>query len=430
MPNKILSFNDQGADVVLFDDGSTVVAGVRSGGWTTQNTGSKNILSYPLADKSKSRRNVPVEYSLNDRNQISFKIGDASSSPLNGRILLEGHSGILYKLVDDDGADLEGGDGSSICFFVYGQVTIDPAKNQLAISGSGGVQVIVNGKPSPAGNRQCAVSVSPGNADPATAIVPDLISFNAVTLNQDAAGKDFPMSAELDLSGSWDLCDGKTVFTAKLNGGAGPTTITVGLVGQLKGVAVGFQFTETGNTANVLFTIHGRIKGENASGGWDFTLGYSESHFSAKLAVKSAPPSGSNGFTINGSLEVAGGGGTPVTIDLALDVGCVFNGGALQLKVAGSAGVYSLEVSGQLRLDHDWTAEFAISYNSSTGLDSFSLQLGNAAPGSSLNKALAVFVSGTGSSIAVGLTLNLTFVGGVIVPDATPVPASDGKPKP
>ena len=127
---------------------------------------------------------------------------------------------------------------------------------------------------------------------------------------------------------------------------------------------------------------------------------------------------------------MAGGGGTPVTIDLALDVGCVFNGGALQLKVAGSAGVYSLEVSGQLRLDHDWTAEFAISYNSSTGLDSFSLQLGNAAPGSSLNEALAVFVSGTGSSIAVGLTLNLTFVGGVIVPDATPLPVSDGKTKP
>jgi hypothetical protein len=97
--------------------------------------------------------------------------------------------------------------------------------------------------------------------------------------------------------------------------------------------------------------------------------------------------------------------------------------------VAGGAGVYSLEVSGQLKLGHDWAAEFAISYNSRTGLDSFSLQLGNAAPGSSLNKALGVFVSGTGSSIAVGLTLNLTFVGGVIVPDATPLPASDGKTK-
>jgi hypothetical protein len=193
---------------------------------------------------------------------------------------------------------------------------------------------------------------------------------------------------------------------------------------------VGFQFTEAGNTANVLFTIHGRIKGANAAGGWDFTLGYSESHFSAKLAVKSAPPSGSNGFTINGSLEVLGGGGAPVAIDLALEVGYVFNGGALQLKVAGGAGVYSLEVSGQLKLSHDWAAEFAISYNSTTGLDSFSLQLGNAAPGSSLNNALSVFVSGTGSAISVGLTLNLTFVGGVIVPDTTPVQLGDGKTKP
>ncbi|HEY4247946.1 MAG TPA: hypothetical protein VGM64_13920 [Lacunisphaera sp.] len=430
MPNQIIAFNDQGVDVVLFDDGSTVVAGVQAGAWKTQNTAAKNNLCYSPADKSKPLRSVPMAYSLNRRNQLGFVIGDASSVTLNGRILLEGHSGILYQLVDDDGADVEGADGSAVCFFVYGYVSIDPAKNQLMILDSAGVATVVNGKSPGAGNSQCAVSVGPGDADPATAIVPDLISFNAVTLNTDSAGKDFSLSAELDLSGSWDLRDGKTVFTAKLDGGAGSTSITVGLVGQLKGVAVGFQFTETGNTANVLFTIHGRIKGENASGGWDFTLGYSGSHYSAKLAVKSAAPAGSNGFTINGSLEVAGGGDAPVTVDLALGVEYVFNGGALQLKVAGSGGVYSLAVSGQLKLSHDWTAEFAISYNSSAGLDSFSLQLGDAAPGSSLNKALGVFVSGTGSSISVGLTLDLAFVGGVIVPAATPVPTGDGKIKP
>ncbi|MEO6995190.1 MAG: hypothetical protein ABI273_16410 [Lacunisphaera sp.] len=423
MPNKILAFNDQGSDVVLFDDGTTAVAGVQTGGWKTQNTNSKNGVCYPLADKSKPLRNVPAVYSLNNRNQLGLAIGGVASSPLNGRILLEGHSGILYQLVDDDGADLEGGDGSTVCFFVYGHVTIDPAKSQLTIVDSAGVAVVVNGKPLSTGNSQCAVSVSPGDADPATAMVPDLISFNAATLNKDATGKDFSISAELDLSGSWDLRDGQTVFTAKLDGGTGPTTITVGLIGQLKGVAVGFQFTETGNTANVLFTIHGRIKGENSAGGWDFTLGYAESHFSAKLSVKSAPPSGTNGFTISGSLEVVGGGGAPVTIALALDVGYVFNGGTLQLKVAGSGGVYSLEVSGQLKLSQGWAAEFAISYNSATGLDSFLLQLGNAAPGSSLNEALSVFVSGTGSAISIGLTLNLTFVGGVIVPDTTPVSA-------
>lgn len=429
MPNKILFFNDQGADVALLDDGSTTVSGTQTGRWKTQNTNFKNCLSYAPADHSKPSRNIPLKYSLNDRNQLILAIDGASSVALNGRILLAGHSGILYQLVDDDGADIEGPDGAAVGFFVYGLVTIDPAKNQLAIVDSAGIATVVSGKPSSERNRQCAVSVSPGDADPATAIVPDLLSFNAVTLNKDVAGKDFSLSAELDLSGSWDLHDGKTVFTARLDGGAGPTTVTVGLVGQLKGVAVGFQFTETGNTANVLFTIHGRIKGENASGGWDFTLGYAESHFSAKLAVKSAPPSGKNGFTINGSLEVAGGGSAPVTIDLSLDVGYVFNGGALQLKVAGSAGVYSLEVSGQLKLGRDWAAEFAISYNSNTGLDSFSLQLGNAAPGSSLHQALGVFVSGTGSTVSVGLTLNLTFVGGVIVPDTTPAQADDGKSK-
>ena len=422
MAKVILKFTDRGADVALFDDGSTTVSGAPTGAWATDNVGSKNIVRYSLADGAAPARNVPIAYSLNNSNQLSLKVGDVSSSPLNGRILLEGHSGILYNLVDDDGADLARAGGSAVIFFVYGKVTIDPAKNTVTITDSSGTTVVVNGEMSQSGNSSSAVSLGPGDADPTTNFIPDLISFNAKTTNLDSAGKDFSLPAELDLSGSWDLQDGKTVFTARLDGGSGPTTITVGLIGELRGVAMGFQFTETGGKANVLFTIHGKIKGANAAGGWDFTLGYSESHFSAKLTVKSAPPSGSNGFTINGSLAVVGGGGTPVSIDLALEVGYVFNGGALQLKVAGSGGTYALEVSGKLKLGQDWTAEFAVSYNSATGLDSFSLQLGNAAPGSSLNKALAVFVSGTGTSIAIGLTLNLTFVGGVIVPDATPTP--------
>src|SRR6185312_4194271 len=124
MPNKILSFNDQGADVVLFDDGSTAVAGVQTGRWKTQNTDLKNCLCYPLADKSKTQRNVPVAHSVIRRNQLGLAIGGVSSAALNGRILLEGHSGILYQLVDDDGADLECGDGSAVCFFLYGHVSI------------------------------------------------------------------------------------------------------------------------------------------------------------------------------------------------------------------------------------------------------------------------------------------------------------------
>jgi hypothetical protein len=179
-----------------------------------------------------------VVYSLNSRNQLGLSIGGVSSATLNGRILLEGHSGILYQLVDDDGADVEGADSSGVCFFVYGHVTIDPAKNQLAILDSAGVSIVVNGKPSSAGNSQCAVSVSPGDADPATAIVPDLISFNAATLNQDAGGKDFSLSAELDLSGAWDLRDGKTVFTAKLDGGAGPTRLGGPTQGRGGGVSI------------------------------------------------------------------------------------------------------------------------------------------------------------------------------------------------
>lgn len=409
MPNTIITFTDSKNDkIALFDDGTTTVGGKPTGKWSSNTQPDKNILSYPVTGGTS--RTIPIKYTLNKNNQLGLTIGTGNASNLNGRILLEGHKGILYRLVDDDWLDIDGS-----AFYVYGSVVIDPVKDTLTVTDGAGVAVVVTGAPSSDGNMHSAVSAGPGTSDPGSATVSDLLTFNAETTNKDSDGNTFTKDAVLDLNGAWDLKNGQVVFNAKLTGSSAPTHIEVALIGQLKGVAVGFQFTETGNDAHVLFTIAGKIKGQNSVGGWDFTLGYAQNHFSAELNVNAAPASGTNGFTIKGSLKVAGGGGAPISISLALDVAYVFNGGTLQVNVTGAGQTYSLQLSGKLNIAKNWNAEFAISYSTSGGLKSFSLTLGNAQAGA-LNKALSVYVSGTGTTLKASLSLNLTWVGGVIVP--------------
>ena len=115
-----------------------------------------------------------------------------------------------------------------------------------------------------------------------------------------------------------------------------------------------------------------------------------------------------------------GSGGGALAIGLSLEVGYVFSGGSLKVTVAKSGSNYALNLSGQLKIGANWDAEFAVSYNTSVGLQSFSLKLGNAAAGTALNNTLSVFIAGTGKGLTVGISVELNTAGGVIAPPAAP----------
>lgn len=427
MPNTLLTFTDASTSqpVGLLDDGTIALGGTTGGAWTTTATPGTNQIQYIRPDKSTGSA-MPTYTIEANTNRLIVAVNGGAPTPLNGQISFEGQSGIFYTLFSDPFTALNGA-GGPLGFAVFGNVSIDPARNTLTVKdptpGSATLAVIQG---ITVENGNSAVSAQAGATDPTTNLTPDILSFNAVTTATfpDGCGGtntcQFP--AEIDIAGNWDLQQGQTVFTAGLDTYGGTTAINIALVGRLKAVSYGFQFLAANGQETVLFQIAGQISGTNAVGKWQLSLGYANKQFEADLAVSSAPPNGANGFTIQGSLQLASGGAGGMTIALSLDVAYKFNNGSIDLQVQGANGVYSLQVSGSLNLNvgAGYKVTFSIATSTAGGLQSFDLAFGPANPGSALNSAISGAIGWNGKNVTIDLNVKFNWVGGHLLPQNPP----------
>ena len=426
MANTLLTFNDSISNqpVALLDDGTITLGGAAGGTWSSTATPGTDQIQYVRPDKSAAV--ATPAYSVEPAtNRLIVAVNGGTPVPFNGQISFEGHSGLFYTLYSDPFTALQTAAGP-LGFAVYGSVTIDPAKNTLTIQNvaAGSAPVVIQGTNPASANS--AVSAQSGVTDPTTNLTPDILSFNAATTATFPTPGGSPttcqLPAQIDIAGNWDLQQGQTVFTAALAYGSGSPSINIALVGQLKAVSYGFQFLDTNGSPTVLFQIAGQISGTNEVGQWQLSLGYSNKQFSADLAVSAAPPNGANGFTIQGSLQLAGGATGAMTIALALDVAYKFNNGSIDLQVQGANGVYSLQVSGSLNLNvgAGYKVTFSVATSTAGGLQSFDLAFGPANPGSALNSAVSGAIGWNGKNVTIDLNVKFNWVGGHLLPQNPP----------
>jgi hypothetical protein len=407
--HPLFSLTQAGRTLAFANDGTVAIDGQigSAGTWRTDATGT-NTLQFALPGVAPVT--LPVTYSLNINNQLVLDVpanaaaetSAAGPITLQGRILVEENKNLTYYLIDDDGWD----SATHLAFYVYGKVTIDPAKNQLTITDEAGSILTLNGH---AGTGSNALAVGQGNNSL------DLIRFTATTHNPLPGGGATDVDADISLLGNWDLQDGQVTFVTNLAKGPNGTGFSVALVGQLKGVAAGFEFSTDGDTPQVLFTIQGRIIGADRSGNWQLSLGYADKRFTASLKGAATYKVGGNVIGITGNLQIgmAAGGGYSLAMDLKAQ--WTLANGQFNFSVTGTNNQYALALSGDLKIDDRWNVTFAIACDNN-GVTSLSLTLDSAAPGSPMNAKLKLFFDGHKKAFGLSLSLTLNFVAGTLVP--------------
>ena len=390
-----------GLKLSFFDDGTVTAEGQAAAGtWRTHADAPDRTNALRFAFPGAAEKILPLAYALTADNQLTVAIPSAGVAPvtLQGRIVVEENRNFCYYLIGDDGWDSP----THLAFYVYGDLAIDPAKNQLTVTGPG-AKLVVQGDAS-AG----ALVVSQGNN------ATDLLEFNATTRNPLAAGGSVDAKAEVSLEGNWDLYDNQLALVMNYDSKSGTPTYYIGVAGRLKGVAAGFELYSDGGSPRLLLTLQGRVVGANQKGEWQLSLGYAQKKFTAALTLDTKIQNQGSTLAIRGQLKVGSTDGGSHSLDLDLSATWRMSNGQFNFVVEGSNGKYSLALSGELKLDN-WNVTFEIKASPGSSKN-LTVSLGVANPGSQLHSQLQLYFSGNQKNLKASLSLKLTFVDGFLLP--------------
>ena len=406
--STLLQFANAGQNLTFDNDGSVsaVPVGAAAGAahvkgvWNTDATGA-NSIQYELPNAAVV--SVPVTYTVNTKNQLVVAITaqPAVTATLQGRILIEDNHRLAYYLVGDDGFDVQ----TELAFYVFGAIKIDPATNKLTVDLGNQNTLTITGT---AGHENTALTAGVGDH------LIDKITFQAITHNTLSTGADMPCGADISVLGAWDLKNGQIIFTADACLGGPAAGVDIVILGQLRGVAAGFELsTVGGNGPKLAFIIQGRIAGKDSSGNWNLSLGYSGKKMQATLQGNLVQKFGESTFSIQGQLTIAGGGGAPFSLTMDLRAEYVMKNGRFQIAVRGNTTTgYSLQLGGQLTVGN-WAAKFDFSVGAN-GSPTLSISIGNASSGP-LNSDLKFFLTKNGQTLTANLSISLKWVDGFLV---------------
>ena len=359
---------------------------------------------------------VRARYSFNDLNQLQvvLEAADGQSSPamLVGGIEVDDQHDIVYRLVDDNGADT----GASVV--LYGELSIEQNTNALRIVLEGGGETKVTGS-----NGLQSLDAAQNRI--ASFAADDLLRFRASTVNVLDNGGVVEVPAKLEFAGSWDIQKGQLVFLSKVVGDLSHPDVSIGFAGKLGAVSAGFVYFADANGVNAAFTIRGQHvwgAGDTQSEfNWQVSLGFSDKKFSAAvdLDLNRVLQNGRR-VSLAGKMNLKQADGGTLDLDLSLEAEYEWQDNALVFKaiVNNEAGNfnYDLMLEGRLQLAAgDLT--FSIRYSNTPGSEGLTIGLTFTGDRDSAIQAIAFHLRVSPDQIDLGIsarfTLRQSFVAGV-----------------
>jgi len=346
-------------------------------------------------------------YAINENNQLTVAvtgnvvITPAAAVPIEGYLIVEDNRDLVYYAIENDDPN-----EPSFAFRLRGEISIDPGANTLTVDlGAGTAALVVRGLP-----MTGASALSTGMADNAL----DQVEFSALTHNPLPDGGAVDIPAQIMLVGKWDLAANQVVFaTAYDNSGITPTW-SVKVVGQIKGVAAGFEFYSAGDSKRLLFTIAGRIDSVDQKGTWSLAIGYAQNLLTATASLQDTIVTPAGTLELNGSFTVTKPGSGGVQIAAAVQAQWKLANGQLNVVVSSANGTYAIKLAGDFKVDN-WNVSFAVAAGSATG-PSLTINAGYAPPGSATNAQLQLYCTANKIQLQASLSFTLYFVNGSLLP--------------
>jgi hypothetical protein len=388
-----LRLNFQGTTRLFTPDGNVTVDGQAAvkGSWRTAAQGAEareNKIRYTF--DGAPQPDVPVTYSLNDKNQLVAVIpaaanGGANSAPFAflGSVEVDDAHDLVYNLLGLDGKPLP----KSIT--VYGDLKFAENTNNLVVALTGGGSAELKGA-SGITSVEAARNNLPGFKSS------DLLKFHAFTENKLSTGQSKFFPAKIGFAGKWDLQGDQLVFVSEVKGTLQNSEVTIGFGGQYKAVSGGLVYYADKNGTQLAFNVNGSHTWNSGTAKWDVSVGYTGKKFSATL---------SGNLKIDKKFE--DGRQLLLTGDLAIDLGntsktvkmevnAVYtwskdNKLVVQALVSGTnqALNYDLKVEGKF-VFKSGTLTFSVRYSNKEPDDKFQFEIAFQGNQSSLIKALSI----------------------------------------